>query len=374
MTAPIDIGLFPSWTTMIVMDVLMILLAATPTYIAVLRWPLLCRARALIGTALILAGFWIMALLYTYDLITMTLLPRWIGMAAAMEEMGSLHTNYSWYIHLVSAILIVVGLANTSKRLEQLDELLQDSKREAEAQSAQKTRFLASMSHELRTPLNAIMGYADFMQMEPIASQKERCQEYAANIRSSSQMLHDLISDLLDLSRIEQGRVKLNFQSIDLVSVIRECISQVEKTGASQGVAISLDVTTDISALYLDRRAIEQVTLNLITNSAKHTPPGGQIDISINATDCGKVQLVFSDSGSGIPPHILADIFEPYVCGDPLTKSADRSYGLGLSICKRLIDAHNGASAVNSELGHGATVTVILPYAPKDTSQARNAA
>lgn len=352
---------FPSWNAMLAVDICMGLLAVAASYLAVLRWPLLSRANAKLGVALILSGFWCLAGLYIYHLFTMTILPQWVGIAAAMEEMQMVHGTYSWFIHPASAALIVAGLASTSKRLERQDELLQASKIEAESQSAQKTRFLASMSHELRTPLNAIVGYAEFMQLDPIAGQKERCKEYAANIQSSAEMLHDLISDLLDLSRIEQGRIDLKFERTDLGSMVTECVDRLERTGLNKGIGISVDVAPGIGPFYLDRRAIEQVMLNLITNSAKHTPPGGIIEVDIGRTAHGDARVIVADTGSGIPPEILANVFDPYVCDDPFTKGSNRGYGLGLSICKRLIDAHGGSISVESTLGEGATVTVTLP-------------
>lgn len=361
MDAAIVNDIFPSWTTMLAVDVSMTLFAGAATYLAVLRWPLLSRADAKLGVALILSGFWCLAGLYIYDLFTMTVLPEWRGMAAAMEEMHLIHERYSWYVLLASAALIVAGLASTSKRLENLDRQLQASKAEAEMQNAQKTSFLASMSHELRTPLNAIMGYAEFMQLDPIAGEKDRCREYAANIHASAEMLHDLIADLLDLSRIEQGRVDLRFERVDLGSLVRESIEKSNKLRVGGAVRIILDVAPEIGPLYLDRRAIEQVILNLVANSAKHTPPDGSIRIGIDRTARGDARIVVTDTGSGIPPRILAHIFDPYVSGDPLTRDTKGGYGLGLSICKRLIDAHGGSISVKSELGKGATVTVILP-------------
>ncbi len=370
----LESGAFPSWTTMVVADICMVALAWATTYLAVLRWPLLSRAGAQLGVTLIVGGFWIIAALHIYHGLTVALLPHWLGEAAAHESMRRIHDLYSWYVYPAAGALIVGGLAHTSRRLEELDALLQAAKAEAEAQSAQKSTFLASMSHELRTPLNAILGYSEFMQLDPISGGNARLKEYASNIQSSGRMLHDLISDLLDLSRIEQGRIDLRLERIDLGAVVKECIEQVETMSRAHGAGISLHVADGLDAFYIDRRAIEQVTLNLVTNAVKHTPSEGTITVTVDRSAWGEARLVVADSGSGIPPRILDHIFDPYVCGDPFTNGGIRSYGLGLSICKRLIDAHGGSIAIASELGSGTVVTVTLPYTPDREPEARSAA
>ncbi len=352
---------FPSWTTMLTIDVCMALLAAGATLIAILRWPLLSRAKAMLGVGFILGGFWLLASLYIYDFYTMTVLPHFVGMERAMAEMRHIHGGYSWYVHLASAALIVAGLWESSRRLDMLDGKLQAAKREAEDQSRQKGQFLASMSHEFRTPLNAILGYAEFMQLDPIAGQKEKCKEYAGHIHSSGEMLRDLISDLLDLSRIEEGRIELCREATDLGPVIEDCVTRARAVLSGDHAEISLTVAPELRPIRLDRRAMEQVALNLLSNSAKHTPADGRIDVTVRPGSADGVTLIVEDTGSGIPAEILDDIFDPYVCGDPYVQDGERGYGLGLSICKRLIDAHHGTIAIDSAPGKGTTVTVTLP-------------
>lgn len=352
----------------------MVFLAWATTYLAVLRWPLLSRAGAHIGVILILGGFWTMAALHIGHLLSMTLLPLWIGGGQSLNELRRIQILYGWSVYPAAGAFIVSGLASTSRRLEKLDAMLQSAKAEAEDQSAQKSVFLASMSHELRTPLNAILGYSEFMQLDPIAGDNARLKEYASNIHSSGRMLHDLISDLLDLSRIEQGRIDLHLERVDLAAVVRDCVDQIRAMGLTHGIDISVHVAEDLEAFYIDRRAIEQVTLNLVTNAVKHTPSEGAIDITIDTSSRGRVRLAVKDTGAGIPPELLENIFEPYVCGDPLTSGGERGYGLGMSICKRLIEAHGGSIAIDSTLGEGTVVTVTLPYTGDRMPKARSAA
>jgi len=364
----------PVWSTMLVVNVCMVLAAGSTTYLAVLRWPLLSRAGAQRGVALIVGGFWIVAVLHLYSLVAITVLASSIGVAAAEARLSPIHMHYGWYIYPAGMAFIVTGLAITSRRLEILDAMLQAAKAEAEVQSAQKTAFLASMSHELRTPLNAILGYSEFMQMGPIADKPDRMRDYAANIHSSGRMLHDLISDLLDLSRIEQGRLDLRLEQVDLSTLVQECIEKVEGMGLRRGDGITVEMGADDTVFVLDRRAIEQVTLNLVTNAAKHTPRDAPITVAIDRMADGGARLVVSDCGSGIPQSILDNIFDPYVCGDPLTSEVERGYGLGMSICKRLIDAHGGSITVESELGQGTVVTVTLPKISEPPPSIRTAA
>jgi two-component system cell cycle sensor histidine kinase PleC len=359
---------------MLVVNVGVVLAAGATTYLAVLRWQLLSRARAQRGVVLINGGFWIMAALHLYSLFAIIALPSLVGAEAAEARLNMIHMHYGWYFYPAGLAFIVAGLAITSRRLEILDSILQAAKAEAEVQSAQKSAFLASMSHELRTPLNAILGYSEFMQLDPIADKPDRMKDYAASIHSSGRMLHDLISDLLDLSRIEQGRLDLHLEEVDLGNLVRDCIGKVEGMGLRRGSDIAIAVGADDTVFILDRRAIEQVTLNLVTNAAKHTPRDAAISVAIDRKHDGGAQLVVSDRGSGIPREILDNIFDPYVCGDPFTSEGERGYGLGMSICKRLIDAHGGSITVESELGQGTVVTVTLPKIPGPPPRVRTAA
>lgn len=374
MDSLVDTSSFLDRDLVVVLDVFMVILASATTYLAGLRWPLLSRAGALIGTALIVGGFWVIAAFHIHHVLSFYLLPLWFGGAEGFQQLEASHAHYGWLVYPIAGALIVAGLSGTSRRLEALDSQLQAAKAEAEAQSAKKSAFLASMSHELRTPLNAILGYSEFMQLEPIAGNNERLKEYASNIQSSGRMLHDLISDLLDLSRIEQGRFDLHLERIDLSALVQDCIDRVRDMGLSRGIDIFLHADEALDAFYIDRRAIEQVTLNLVTNAVKHTPSEGAIHITVERTGHGRVRLTVADTGEGISPDILDRIFEPFVCGDPFTSGGERSYGLGLSICKCLVDAHGGSIAIESELGTGTAVTVTLPYSPDTLPRTRSAA
>lgn len=222
-----------------------------------------------------------------------------------------------------------------------------------------KSTFLANMSHELRTPLNAILGFADIMRDEmfgPVAN--ERYREYVSLIHSSGQLLLELIGDILDMAKIEAGKLELKFESLNVSDVVDECVQIMTDRARRGGVA--LDVTANGTTCIADRRALKQIVLNVLSNAVKFTPAGGRIEIEDRACDdC--IRITVADTGIGIAPEDLPRLGNPFeqVCADPTLSK--KGTGLGLALVRALAEKHGGKLAIESRLHCGTTVTVELP-------------
>jgi len=233
-------------------------------------------------------------------------------------------------------------------------------KARAEEANRSKTEFLANMSHELRTPLNAIMGFAQVMQQGLFGPLNDkRYEEYTQHILESGQYLLDLISDILDMSKIEVGKITLEKQDVSLEQVLLDCIRIIEPRAFEEGLRLEnkLPLLPVISA---DKRATKQVFLNLLSNAVKFTPRGGTITLNGELAD-DHIVISIADTGIGIAEKDLRRIARPFEQIEP-QKSIKRSgSGLGLALAKSLVEMHEGTLTVKSSLGAGTTVRVTLP-------------
>ena len=234
----------------------------------------------------------------------------------------------------------------------------------AEAANKAKSRFLANMSHELRTPLNAVIGFTDLMRQHmfgPLGN--ERYEEYATLIYDSGQLLLDLITDMLDMAKIEAGKLELNFERVDLTGTIEDCVRMLRDRADNGGLEIAVKTPPAPISLIADRRAVKQVLLNLLTNAIKFTPAGGHIDVDTRVAD-GRAILRVRDTGIGIPAHELPRLGRPFeqVCGDPML--AKSGTGLGLALVCALVEKHGGQLRIESEEGVGTEVSVDFPLKP----------
>ena len=239
-----------------------------------------------------------------------------------------------------------------SQRLADLADKYAREKTRAETANRSKSEFLANMSHELRTPLNAIIGFSEVMQEEmfgPLGSGKYT--EYSHDIHKSGQFLLDVINDILDMSKIEAGRMELELTTLSLPSIIDDIMRFVGPRAAEGKVDIVLDLpkTCNITA---DRRALKQVFINLMSNAVKFTPEGGQVKVSVAKTKEG-ARVTISDTGIGIPHNDIEKLGRPFEqVENQFTKSKGGS-GLGLAISKSLVDLHNGSLTIASTVGSG---------------------
>ena len=229
-----------------------------------------------------------------------------------------------------------------------------------------KSEFLANMSHDLRTPLNAVIGFADIIRHQRFGPISEKYQEYAKDIHSSGEFLLSLVNDILDLSAIETGGQLLAKEKVSIADVVTECEAIVDGRIQSFGVDLITKVSKDLPPVYADRRATKQILLNLLSNSIKFTPEGGQITLRATASDEYHF-LEVRDTGIGIPADKIATVTEPFVKGESDPHKSQESTGLGLSIVKSLVDLHDGQLSIESEVGKGTTVTVRFP--PERTIQ-----
>jgi two-component system cell cycle sensor histidine kinase PleC len=262
----------------------------------------------------------------------------------------------------------VADLRHSQQKLERqaeevadLAEKYAEEKTRAEEANQAKSKFLANMSHELRTPLNAIIGFSEIMESSmfgPLGSDKYR--EYCSDIHQSGQYLLDVINDILDMSKIEAGRIRLDAEPVDLEPFLNDAMRVVSGRVNDKRLKLTARIRRDIS-LTADHRLLKQIILNLLSNAVKFTPEGGRITIRARATAGGWVSVSIADTGIGIPEDALARLARPFEqVESQLTKSHQGS-GLGLAIAKSLTELHQGTMRIRSTPGRGTMVLLRLP-------------
>ena len=264
------------------------------------------------------------------------------------------------------------ALESQAQQLSELAEKYSEEKTRAEDANQAKSKFLANMSHELRTPLNAIIGFSEIMgsgMFGPLGA--DRYAEYCRDIHSSGQYLLEVINDVLDMSKIEAGRLQLDREPLQLDQILADSLRVVSRRAADKGLALALNVDPDIE-FGADRRACKQIILNLLSNAVKFTPDGGRVNVRGRIRG-QSVVIAIVDSGIGIPPSALKKLGRPFEqVESQLTKSHQGS-GLGLAIAKSLVELHGGLMRIRSAQGVGTLVVVRLPHATQQ-DDARHAA
>ena len=237
---------------------------------------------------------------------------------------------------------------------------IEDKSRQIEAANRHKSEFLANMSHELRTPLNAIIGFSEVLGERMFGELNEKQAEYTDDILSSGRHLLSLINEILDLSKVEAGRMELELANFDLPLAIDNARTFVRERATKHG--INLDVTVDerLGDFVGDERKIKQILLNLLSNAVKFTPEGGRIGIHARQVD-GSVEISVSDTGIGIAPEDQAKIFEEFRQVGPDYAHKVEGTGLGLTLAKKFVELHGGKIWVKSEVGKGSTFSFTLP-------------
>jgi len=240
---------------------------------------------------------------------------------------------------------------------------IEDKSRQLEAASRHKSEFLANMSHELRTPLNAVIGFSEVLLQRMFGELNDKQDEYLKDIYASGQHLLSLINDILDLSKIEAGRMELTPAPFYLPSALENAVTLVKERAARRGIALELDLDPRLGELVGDERKVKQVLLNLLSNAVKFTPEGGRITLRAGQRD-GAVEVAVTDTGIGIAPEDQAAIFEEFrQVGSDETRKQEGT-GLGLTLAKKFVELHGGRIWVRSELGRGSTFTFTLPVRP----------
>jgi two-component system cell cycle sensor histidine kinase PleC len=264
---------------------------------------------------------------------------------------------------MVTVYTDVTDLVERGDELARSQRDLRLAKEQAEVASRTKSQFLANMSHELRTPLNAIIGFAEVIERElfgPVGVAQYSM--YAADIHRSGQHLLSLISDILDLSKVEAGRFEIVEQDFALMETIDEAKRLLEIRAQKAGLAVSSETGTDVARIYADRKLVSQALLNLLSNAVKFTPAGGHIRIAaLRETSSGDLLISVSDTGIGMEPEEIPRALEPFGQIDGTLARRYDGTGLGLTITKAFVEMHGGTLTLDSEKGRGTTATIRLP-------------
>ncbi|MFM2421160.1 MAG: hypothetical protein RL385_5883 [Pseudomonadota bacterium] len=277
-------------------------------------------------------------------------------------------------MHMASTRASFAELAEKTERLQQAFDKLQELDR-------LKSNFLATMSHELRTPLTSILGYSEMLLSGIGGSLADEHRDFVQVIRNKGDHLLELISSLLDLAKFEQGQVDLQHERVDLAELVSDVIRTSAPLAVKRGIALKVAVPRALPAIDADGARLRQVLQNLLDNALKFTPRGGVVQVGAEAAPfvppgvdgaegaglvlmqapVEGVRLSIADSGIGIAPALQSRIFDAFYQVDGSATRERGGAGLGLSIAKRIVDAHGGCIAVQSDMGKGATFSVALP-------------
>jgi|307.fasta_scaffold00133_13 two-component system cell cycle sensor histidine kinase PleC len=252
------------------------------------------------------------------------------------------------------------ALERQTAELADLAEKYAEEKTRAEEANQAKSKFLANMSHELRTPLNAIIGFSEIMEsgmFGPLGADKYI--EYARDIRESGEYLLDVINDILDMSKIEAGGIRLAPEAVELDSLLADCIRVVSTRAGEKNLALNSQVEAGIH-LNADRRSLKQIALNLLSNAVKFTPDGGAVSVRARIRG-SRVSIAINDNGIGIARQALHKLGRPFEQVESQLTKRHQGSGLGLAIAKSLVELHGGTMRIRSRLGRGTMVVVRLP-------------
>ena len=239
---------------------------------------------------------------------------------------------------------------------------IEDKSRQLEVASQHKSEFLANMSHELRTPLNAIIGFSEVLSDRMFGELNEKQEEYLKDIYASGTHLLSLINDILDLSKIEAGRMELELTDFDLPTAIENALMLVRERAGRRSIALHTNIDNRLGQIQADERKVRQVVLNLLSNAIKFTPEGGRIDVSAVPKD-GFVEVSVTDTGIGIAPEDQEKVFEEFRQVGTAAKKVEGT-GLGLTLCRKFVELHGGKIWVKSQEGVGSTFTFTIPVRP----------
>ena len=289
-----------------------------------------------------------------------------------ISDFAQMHETWEIDEVLVLTIYATVALAFFSHRRWQdayreieirkvLENDLLKAKNEAEMAKTSMSKFLVDMSHELRTPLNSIIGFSDMLSDGMVGELNERQKDYVDTISKSGTHLLHLINQLLDLAKIESGKVELKIEEFELQDLIDEVSSIIAALAKNKAIQLSYQLDADIGLIKGDRLKIKQILFNLVSNAIKFTPKKGLVVITAEKTPNNKMLLKVSDTGPGIKPDDLEKIFRPFEQLDTMEESGYKGTGLGLSIVQDLVLLHQGKVWVESELGKGSVFYVELP-------------
>jgi two-component system cell cycle sensor histidine kinase PleC len=315
--------------------------------------------------------YWTLYLAGVLPIVGLTLARIGISQTDDVAGLGVLFTVAFGYTVLTAVNVkresdraIRTGLANqdlTSELRTARDDALR-KRFEAEAANASKTTFLANMSHELRTPLNAILGFSEIIANEsfgPVGV--DRYRDYAHDINASGSHLLAIINDILDISKIESGKMAVDPEPLDPTEVIDTALRVVSARVSEKGQNLTIDVAPDAQEVFADARAFKQITLNLMTNAVKFTQMGGNITLRGRRASDGGFELIVEDNGPGIEAALLDKIFQPFNQVDNRYNRQEGGTGLGLSLVRGLAALHGGKVWIETDVGTGVCAHVEFP-------------
>ncbi len=248
--------------------------------------------------------------------------------------------------------------------LDQLTTQLRAQRHAADVANRAKSDFLAQMSHELRSPLNAIMGFSEVIANQTFGpAVMERYSSYAANIHTAGAHLLSLINDILDLAKIESGKMDVKLGKVELAPTLEICIDLSRQLAERRGVALHLRIPDRAVVVQADRRRLQQMVLNLITNAVKFTLAGGTVTVAVERRPDDGTAITVADTGIGMTPAQLETAMEPFGQIAPSSDDDERGTGLGLPIVKHLIELHGGRLEIDTAPNQGTTARLILPAA-----------
>jgi PAS domain S-box-containing protein len=255
----------------------------------------------------------------------------------------------------------VLGVSEDITDRKRVEAQILKSRQDAEDASRAKSDFLARMSHELRTPLNSIIGFSQLLDEQNFGPLNERQQRYVTHVLTSGRQLLELINDILDLSKVEAGRMELSLVETDVLLLMREALAFVEPLAAAKKMRLVLDVPEALPALLLDPGRFRQILYNLLGNALKFTPASGTITLRAALLGNSSVRITVSDTGIGIGAADLDRIFGEFEQVDSDLVRAHQGTGLGLPLARRLAELHRGRLTAESEIGRGSHFHLELP-------------
>lgn len=278
----------------------------------------------------------------------------------------------AFFILGIGTTLIITGLMEreTRQRYEAMErqkqarQLAESMLVEARSADFAKSQFLAMISHELRTPLNAVIGFSEIMKDEMLGPLgNERYVEYSNDIHASGSHLLGIINDMLDLTRADMGKFELSDGDFSLVEMVESALKMNSDRAGRNGITLLMRVDLSATDLYIraDERRLRQAVLNLITNSLKFTPRGGEVVTRITLTETKEIQIIVTDTGVGIPADRLDRVLEPFAQVENAFTRQNDGVGLGLPLVKAIVEGHGGRIKIDSTVGVGTKVTITLP-------------
>lgn len=254
----------------------------------------------------------------------------------------------------------VLGVGRDITERKHAEDILLHAKMDAETANRIKSEFLANMSHELRTPLNSIFGFSQLLNERVQGELNEKQASYVSNIMKSSKHLIELINDILDLSKVEAGKMKLEREEFNIADLVEDTVSSMKPLAKNKNTDLITDIRISDSEIYADRKKIKDILYNLLSNAVKFTPENGRVSIKVNC-DNETLDIEVSDTGIGISEMDQKKIFEPFRQVNSFMTREFEGTGLGLAIVKRYVELHSGTLSLKSEPGKGSTFSFDIP-------------